>query len=155
MPKDSVGGAAPAAAILLAFAERQVIEDAGGKTVIEVQLRQAPIQLRSARQRVIERTWVRAETVGQAGIEIARIGIADQSVETMPRALGLGFDLQGIITGGTDAVIDVNTLKGPSSRLVPRVREVSKAAAQRVARREICAAGAGAGIIEVFVELAD
>src|SRR5580704_18198998 len=44
MPEEGVGGGTPATAKPFALAEWQVIKDAGGKVVIEVQLRQPPIQ---------------------------------------------------------------------------------------------------------------
>jgi len=54
----------------------------------------------------------------------------------MPRALGLGFDLQRIITGGADAVVGVDALKGSS------VRERWETAAHGVAGDHPACAGA-------------
>src|ERR1700733_15362557 len=68
----------------------------------------------------------------------------------MPGTLGLGLDLQRIITRGADAVVDVDALEESSARLVHCVREISEAAAQSVAGN--CAAGAG--VIKVLIELA-
>src|SRR5208282_1747941 len=66
--EDFVGGAAPAAAEVLAFAKRQVVEHADGKLIVAVQLRQAPLQLVRARQRPIHGAGERAETVRKFGI---------------------------------------------------------------------------------------
>jgi len=84
------------------------------KTVIEVQLRQAPIQFVETGERIVDRAGIGAQAIGQASIEIAGIGIADQGIQAMPRTLGFGFYLEGIITGGAYAVVVSDALKGRS-----------------------------------------
>src|SRR5271155_2843719 len=99
IPKSCVGRAVPVSAEHFASAERQVVNDAGGEVVVEVDLRQAPIQLRPVRKREIGRTQQRTQTVGEAIIVGVRIGITNQSVEAVPGRLGLGLDLQRVVSG--------------------------------------------------------
>ena len=62
--KQGVGDLVPVTAIFLAPAERQIVNDAGGETVIQVDLRQTPIQRLPIGEREIGRTQQRAKTVG-------------------------------------------------------------------------------------------
>src|SRR5580700_2428227 len=155
MPKDGVGGSAPVAAEPLALAEGQVIKDAGGKTIIEVELRQAPIEPRGPGQRIIKRAGVSTQAVSQTGIEISRIGIADQSVQPVPGALGFSLDLEGIVPGCPDAVIGIHTLKGRSVRPVVDPAAKSVSPIERIRDRHaavICSRWeASAGRFDVFV----
>src|SRR5712692_2795225 len=74
--------------------------------MIEIKLRQAPVRPLSSWQGPERRAGRRSKAVRKAGIEGAGIGIAEQSIETVPRALGLGPDLKGVIPG-TAYVVDV------------------------------------------------
>src|SRR5579864_502097 len=76
VPQYSIGGATPIAAELPAFAEWQVIQDAGRKGVIQIQLRQSPIEFRTPGQRVVQGAGIRAQAVGHAGVECSRPGVA-------------------------------------------------------------------------------
>src|SRR5438477_7047604 len=60
VPEDGIGRTAPITAELLTFPEWQVVQDAGGEAVIQIQLRQSPIQFRAARKRIINRARIRA-----------------------------------------------------------------------------------------------
>src|ERR1019366_3165494 len=99
IPKSCVGRAIPVTAELLAPAERQIVNDATREIIVEVDLRQTPIQLLPIRKREIGRTQQGTQTVGEAIIVGARIGVTKQSVEAVPGRPGLGFDLQRVVSG--------------------------------------------------------
>src|ERR1700722_6379713 len=97
--KQGVGDPIPVASILLAPAERQIVNEAAGETVVEVDLRQCPIQFLPIWKWEVGRAQQRAKTIGEAIIIGVRIGITDQGVKTILRGLGLGLDLQRVVSG--------------------------------------------------------
>src|SRR4029077_10384724 len=98
-PQHGVGDLIPVTSILLAPAERQVVNDASREAVIEIDLRQRPVQFFPIRKWEVGRTQQRAKTVGQAIVVGMRISITNQSVKAVLRGLGLGFDLQRVVSG--------------------------------------------------------
>ena len=111
VPQKRVRSVIPSIAELLAFAERQVINDATREVVIEVDLRQPPIELLLIREREIRRTQQGTQTVGQAIIVGARIGVTKQSVQSVPVRLSLGFDLQRVVSCLADIAEKQNRVK--------------------------------------------
>src|ERR1700678_2651181 len=67
--KDRVFGAVPRTAKRLALAKRQVIKDAGGKIVIQVDLREAPIRLTCTGERPVSGTREGAIAIGHSGVK--------------------------------------------------------------------------------------
>src|SRR5207302_9371206 len=96
----------PIAAEPLSFPERKVIDDTGGETMVELDLRERPIGLRRSRQRIICGTSASAQATGEAATKSAPVSVTKESVKAMPHILGLGFHLKGIIASRTN-VIDV------------------------------------------------
>lgn len=92
-----VDRAAPVAADGLAFAEGQVIDDAGGELLIKVYLRQTPVRSRGTGQRPIGRAAGGTETVRITRVERMGPSVPEESVKTVPCALCLGFDLKRVI----------------------------------------------------------
>src|SRR5215469_5521437 len=109
--QDCIGCTAPVAAKVLALAKRQVVQNAGGKVVVEIELRHAPIQLAVTRQGIIQCPRIRAEAIGHAGVERTRPGIAEQGVEAVARALGLPLRLEGVVASPSHTIIGNNTLE--------------------------------------------
>src|ERR1700722_3596327 len=58
VPEDGIRRATPIAAELPAFSERQIVENAGGEAVVEIELRQPPVQLLRSGQRIVNRARV-------------------------------------------------------------------------------------------------
>src|ERR1700691_3791258 len=64
VPQNGVGSSSPVAAVVLPLAEWKIIEDAGGESIVQVQLRQSPIQFLGAGQRPIDRADIGAQAIG-------------------------------------------------------------------------------------------
>src|ERR1700682_40968 len=92
VPEYGVRGTAPVAAEVLPFAKGQVIQDTRGEVVVQVQLRQSPVQFRASWKRVIDRSRIRTQTVRHAGVEGPRPGITDQRIKPVACALSLRFE---------------------------------------------------------------
>src|ERR1700722_5908213 len=71
-----VDRAAPIATEMLALAKWEVVKDAGGELIVEVELRQPPIRFLRSGEWPVHGTRKCPQTVGEAGIEGARVGIA-------------------------------------------------------------------------------
>src|SRR5579864_1107827 len=91
---DRVANGVPVAPPFLPFAEGQLINDAGGEVLIEVDLRESPIEVLPIRKREIRGPDDTSQPVAETGVICSRIGVRNQRVKAMPRALGLGLDLQ-------------------------------------------------------------
>src|ERR1700690_1864515 len=140
--QHGVDWAVPVTTELLALAEGQGIEHAGGELVVEIEPGQAPIGFVGSRQRPVSSSAVAAKTIGHSRIECAGIGITQKHVKPVPGSLGLSFDLKRIIAGRTsvgevgDIVELVGCRAGKSAaqvvtRVVKQVRGTSE-------RREAC-----------------
>src|ERR1700688_712243 len=140
-----VNRSTPVAAEMPSLTERQIIENAGGKDIVQVELRQSPIQLLRTRERPIECARIAAQTVRKTGIESAGPSVANQRVQAVPSTFGLGFHLERIVTRRSYAVIAVNRLERKC------VRERRKATAPRVAGDY----AACSGRTDIFVYLAN
>src|ERR1035438_2924149 len=143
--QDRVHRAIPVPPEVLTLAEGQIVENAGGEAVIQIQLRKTPVELLGSRERTLQGAGVGAQAVGHARIEGARPRIAEQCIETMPGALGLSLYLQRVIASIPYAVVAGNGLKKSCKW------KCSKTATQGVAADHT----ARAGLIEVFVFLTD
>ena len=76
-----------------ALAERQIVDDAAGEAVIEIDLRQRPIEVLPVGQREVGRAQLRSQAVGQAVVVGARVGVGNQRVKAVLGRLGLRLDL--------------------------------------------------------------
>ena len=112
-------------------------------------MRQTQIQSLGSGQGPIQCAGVGAQAIGQPGVEVAGVGVAQQGVESVPCTLGLGLQQEPVVAGGADAVIADDGLE------VPGVGEDAKSATERVALHGIAAVRAGVRVIDVFVDLAN
>src|ERR1700689_136772 len=150
IPQDRVGALAPSPSELLAAAERQVVQHASRKAAVQVQFRESPVQVRRSRQGIIQRARIGSQTVRQAGIEIARVGIADQSVQAVLCALGLSLYLQRIVARRAHGIVAIDGLEGAPQGLVDREGEEANAATHRIASHH----PACPRIVQILVHLA-
>src|ERR1035441_3635814 len=102
--ENCIRSAAPIAAEPLAFPKWKVVKNASRELVVEVDLGEPPIQLAGSGQRPVHRTRKRAESVWKSGIKSPGVGIAQQSIQAVSRAL-LRLELQRIISGTANVVV--------------------------------------------------
>jgi hypothetical protein len=89
-----------------ALAERQVVNDAGREIMIQVDLREAPIEALPIRKGKVSGADDAPQPIRKASVVSSRISVSDERVNAVPRALGLGFDLQRIVVR-PPGVIDI------------------------------------------------
>src|ERR1700728_2422258 len=148
IPKNRIGHTIPAASEFLPFAKRQIIENAGGELVVEIDLRKAPIQFLSPGQWPVHGTGKRTYPIRKTRIERSRIGIAQQCIKPVPRVL-LGLDLEGVVVSPAVVTVVIN-----GGELAVRSRKISSArtAPQRVTRLRVWPSGAGRRRTDVLVK---
>ena len=104
VPQNRIGSSAPIAAETLALTKGEIIENARGELVVEVELREAPVQFLTAGQRPVHCAGQSSESVGKPGIESAGIGIAQESVQAVVGAL-LSLNLKRIVAGPANVIV--------------------------------------------------
>src|ERR1019366_8419217 len=92
------GRPVPTTSPFLTLAERQVVNDAGGEILIQVDLREAPIETLPVRERKVSGANDAPQAIRKSRIVGSRVSVSDERVNAVPFALGLGFDLQRIVT---------------------------------------------------------
>src|SRR6267378_3170030 len=103
--ENRVHRATPAAPELLALPERQLVGDAGGELVIQVERGKRPVQLLISRQREIGCSGERTQAVGHTRVKRTRVGVAQQGVEPLLDALRFSLDLERVVVCLTDVVV--------------------------------------------------
>src|SRR5437588_8884605 len=98
---------------MLASSKGQIVKHAGGELTVGIKGRERPIRFLRTRQRPVNRSRERSESIGQPGIESSRPGISQQGVEAVARTLGLSFDLKRVIAcpPGVVVVEDVEEVR--------------------------------------------
>src|SRR5271165_7002442 len=86
------------------FPVGQLVNHAGDEIVVEVDLRQRPVQLLPVGQGEVRGAYRSAQAVRKAVVIGARKGISHQGVNAVFRTLGLRFDLKRIVVGA--ALVD-------------------------------------------------
>jgi len=97
--EDGVGDAVPTAAKGFTLAKGKVVNDAGTEVVVEIDLREGPIQLLPVRERIVGGAKSGTQAVAEANVVGTGISITDQSVDAVARALSFGFDLKPVVMG--------------------------------------------------------
>ena len=90
---DGVRGTVPIVSPLPAFSQWQIVDHTGSEVVIQVDLREPPVQSLPSRKWEVRRPDDTPEAVSEPGVIGSRVGVSDQRVETVSRTLRLGFDL--------------------------------------------------------------
>src|SRR5262249_25638415 len=92
--EQSVRQPVPVVAELPASSKRQIVQDAGRKVVIQIDLRQTPVEVFPVGQREVRRARQRAETITQAVVIRLRIRVAEERIQTVLRRLRFRLNLQ-------------------------------------------------------------
>ena len=82
---------------MFAPAEGQIVDDAGGEVVVEIDPGKSPIQFVPIGKRKVGGTIIGTQTIGKPRVVSARVGVANQGVDSVTGALGLGLNLQTIV----------------------------------------------------------
>src|SRR5205807_5229371 len=103
--ENSIGNPIPIATDMLAPSKGQVVEHACGELTVRIKGRERPVRLLRARQRPVNRSWERPESVRQPGIESSGPCVSQQGIEPMARTFGLSLDLERVIAGAACVVV--------------------------------------------------
>src|SRR5690348_13970023 len=85
--QDRIRRPGPIAAEVFAFSKGQVIQNAGSKVVVQIQLREAPVELRASGKRIINGSRISTQPIRHTGVEGSRPGIAQQGIKSVTCAL--------------------------------------------------------------------
>src|SRR5580765_2983050 len=95
--ENLVDGSIPSASKLFPATEWQIVQHTCCELMVQLDLRESPIQLVSSRQRPIGRADIAAQSVRQSAIEVSCICIPQQRVQSMPHTLCLSLRLQRVV----------------------------------------------------------
>ena len=90
--EKGVGQGSPIAAEPPTPAEGKIIDHAGREAVVEIDLRQRPVQLLPIGERKIWRAEQRAQTIGQPIVVCMGIGVGDEGIKPVFRCCGFCSD---------------------------------------------------------------
>src|SRR5438105_3482764 len=95
--EDRIRNPVPVAPELLASPERQIIEHTSSEVVIQLYLREAPISTGRAGQWPVGHARAAAKTVVESRVEVPGLRVAQEDIQSVPRAFRLTLNLKRIV----------------------------------------------------------